>query len=263
MSQPTDYLEIEYLRDEVLAAVVPCPDFVDTVTVDTSLSSFVRVEVRDVVGGDLVYSNPIHFVRSVPARGVAAERVGVRAGEIRVFLADSFRLTSSVLESGTGDLIVTGDEDGVGLGSLWLDPGALGPPAAVPGADDWSYVGGIVQATGFSGLGSTVRFTWVPTDAPEHVGSSGLRLGPGRPNPFGDGTVVDYALPAAGWVRVEILDVTGRRVRVLELGFREAGVRRVSWDGSDEFGRETAAGVYWVRLEYDGDALVRKLARIR
>ena len=45
--------------------------------------------------------------------------------------------------------------------------------------------------------------------------------------------------------------------------FRPAGRSRLSWDGRDDDGRETAAGVYWVRLEHDGKTLVEKLARLR
>lgn len=53
---------------------------------------------------------------------------------------------------------------------------------------------------------------------------------------------------APGVQRLEIHDATGRRVRVLEDGWREAGVRHVSWDGRDEAQGRVPAGIYWVSL---------------
>ena len=59
-----------------------------------------------------------------------------------------------------------------------------------------------------------------------------------------------------------LLDVTGRRVRTLDLGFKERGLHRVRWDGTDEGGRPVAAGVYWLRLEHDGKSLTQKAVRL-
>lgn len=260
---PTAYLDIHYLRDEILSVAPVGGVFADTVAIDTTLPSVVRVEVRGAAGEDFVYGNPILFVRDVPAAGVAAERVAVRLGEIRVYLAESFRLTGAWLD-GTGALHLTGDEEPVGFGLVQIDPGVLGPPAVVVGAASWNWVGGIVTVQGFSGAGSEIVLSWTPTGVqPPGEPAHELRLAGGRPNPFGTGTIVDYALPRDGWVRLEVIDVAGRRVRVLDLAFRAAGAHRAAWDGRDEFGREVAAGVYWLRLDFDGERLLSKAVRLR
>ena len=74
--------------------------------------------------------------------------------------------------------------------------------------------------------------------------------------------LVEFVLPDRGWTRLEVLDVSGRRVRTLAAEFREAGPHRVRWDGRDEGGRSVAGGVYWVRLEHGGESLVRKAVRL-
>lgn len=72
---------------------------------------------------------------------------------------------------------------------------------------------------------------------------------PAFPNPFNPSTVIRYALPEESWVRLEVYDVLGRRVRELAEGKQPAGWHSVVWDGRDEFGREVASGVYLCMLQ--------------
>lgn len=71
-----------------------------------------------------------------------------------------------------------------------------------------------------------------------------------------------FELPEAAAARIEVLDASGRRVRQLFDG-RAEGPVRLRWDGRDDLGRETASGVYWIRLEALGRAAVRKVPLIR
>jgi hypothetical protein len=69
------------------------------------------------------------------------------------------------------------------------------------------------------------------------------------PNPFRAGTTIRFDLPQAGQTRLEIFNVAGRRVRVLENGKMNPGRYAPVWDGRDEAGRAVSPGVYFVRLE--------------
>jgi hypothetical protein len=64
-------------------------------------------------------------------------------------------------------------------------------------------------------------------------------------------------------VRVEVFDVTGRRVRRLVDGFVTPGTYRVSWTGSDERGSRVAAGVYFLRMTSGDYTKVQKVVRLR
>ncbi|MBD3298614.1 MAG: PKD domain-containing protein, partial [candidate division Zixibacteria bacterium] len=68
------------------------------------------------------------------------------------------------------------------------------------------------------------------------------------PNPFNASTLIRYDLTAEADVRLEIFDITGRRVRLLHHGHREAGTHNAVWDGRDEQGRVVASGIYFYRL---------------
>ncbi len=68
------------------------------------------------------------------------------------------------------------------------------------------------------------------------------------PSPASGQTTLRLELPVGGPVRAVILDVTGRRVRGLPDGVLGAGVHDLHWDGRDDAGRETAAGVYIAKV---------------
>jgi photosystem II stability/assembly factor-like uncharacterized protein len=68
------------------------------------------------------------------------------------------------------------------------------------------------------------------------------------PNPFRDHTSLRLELTAPGVLDVAIFDVTGRQVRRLASGRREAGIHTITWDGRDDAGHRVAAGVYQCRV---------------
>ncbi len=69
-----------------------------------------------------------------------------------------------------------------------------------------------------------------------------------HPNPFNPSTAIAVDLPRAGEVTVAVHDMSGRRIRTLAEGWRDAGSLDLSWDGRDEAGRGMGSGVYLVRV---------------
>ena len=63
------------------------------------------------------------------------------------------------------------------------------------------------------------------------------------PNPFNPVTTIEYMLPEAVRVKVEIYNTLGQVVEVLVDGGQEVGYHSVMWDGSD-----VSSGVYFCRL---------------
>jgi hypothetical protein len=85
-----------------------------------------------------------------------------------------------------------------------------------------------------------------------------------RPNPFRQGgAVIEYGVPeGVGPVRLELFDVSGRRVRALLDGESPPGYHTVSWDGRDSSGRETATGIYFIRFQAGDQVKTTKLVRV-
>jgi hypothetical protein len=98
------------------------------------------------------------------------------------------------------------------------------------------------------------------------VHSAGLPLPPPyrelvvAPIPARDGIDISFFTPAGARWRVEVLDLTGRRVRALEDGLGDGSQRSVRWDARDASGARAPAGVYWVRFVAGGSVTTRRLA---
>src|SRR4029077_14043480 len=84
-----------------------------------------------------------------------------------------------------------------------------------------------------------------------------------RPNPFDSRVALDFALPVAAPVRLEIYDVQGHRIRTLENGVLAPGHYARTWDGANASGEAARAGVYFVRFAAPGVQLTRKALLVR
>lgn len=101
------------------------------------------------------------------------------------------------------------------------------------------------------------------------TGGSGLTL-PARvmlrqntPNPFAGGTVIRFDLPHAMQAELTVYDVQGRRVRNLASGVHGAGFHEKPWDGRDDLGIPSAAGIYFYRLTTEGDTETKRMLLTR
>jgi photosystem II stability/assembly factor-like uncharacterized protein len=83
------------------------------------------------------------------------------------------------------------------------------------------------------------------------------------PNPFNPQTTIAYQLPQAGPVRLTLYNVAGQVVRRLVDQEQIAGSYRVTWDGTDEQGREVGSGVYLCRLAAGAYQQTRRLALLK
>jgi len=67
------------------------------------------------------------------------------------------------------------------------------------------------------------------------------------PNPLAETATINYTLLEKGVVLVELMDVQGRVLEVVEQGSRSGGAQTVEFNASD-----LAAGSYSIRLSVDG-----------
>ncbi len=74
-------------------------------------------------------------------------------------------------------------------------------------------------------------------------------LGGNYPNPFNPSTRIAFNLAEAGSATLQIFDLSGRLLRTLADGPREAGPQSLTFDGLDSRGRPLPSGVYLSRLK--------------
>lgn len=108
-----------------------------------------------------------------------------------------------------------------------------------------------------AGGNSGWTFSGCTADAPVLAGAT-LALSAPAPNPARGTTRVRLTLPREGRVSLELLDVTGRRVRTHDRGTLDAGTHDVTLDL-----RGLAPGVYRVRMTHGGIAQARALVVTR
>ena len=73
-------------------------------------------------------------------------------------------------------------------------------------------------------------------------------LGMPSPNPASHGTALSFRIGRPEYVRISIVDASGRSVRVIQDAMMPAGEHTRRWDGMDEGGAKVAPGLYFVNL---------------
>jgi PKD repeat protein len=83
------------------------------------------------------------------------------------------------------------------------------------------------------------------------------------PNPLNPETTISYSVAAGGMISVRIFSVSGQLIRVLSEEPATAGMYRVRWNGFDDGGRRVPSGIYFVRVEQNGESSISKLSVLR
>lgn len=83
------------------------------------------------------------------------------------------------------------------------------------------------------------------------------------PNPFRQFTTINYQLPKAGKVSINIYNITGQLVKTLVDKHVEAGSYACRWNGRDDRNRMVSNGVYFSRLVAGQTRITNKLIILR
>lgn len=274
------------------------PRLLDLVVLsDESLRSISATRASDgatLAFAEMVVANPTaHLFRADLLAPEGAETWHFRAVDLPGFPQVDGNATTDSLVIGSGVLGRPGDRlpspDGV-LCLDWLGGLSNGRwvirEEGAPTARRWRLVGpagGRVRARGptgglerltatgweavtAQGPGSEVEDGTVLRPLAGHGDSAtpaGFMLLPAVPNPFNPSTLLRLELPEAGEASLEITDLLGRRVRLLDQGPWPAGSRALRWDGADDQGLPAASGVYFARLRQGPRQAVQKLILLK
>jgi outer membrane protein assembly factor BamB len=72
---------------------------------------------------------------------------------------------------------------------------------------------------------------------------------PNSPNPFNASTTITYSLPQECRVSIEIYDILGRKIALLENRTKPAGLHHIVWKGTDDQGNSLGSNVYLFRFK--------------
>lgn len=132
------------------------------------------------------------------------------------------------------------------IGSLYsMSAGICSPDRE----DGIGYVFNGAYAEGAAALGNSMALKFTTgseyaTDVDEDAAlPSVLSLSQNYPNPFNASTQIEFSLPDANNVRLEMFDLLGRKVATVVDGRLDAGAHRITWNAGD-----MPSGVYFYRL---------------
>lgn len=116
------------------------------------------------------------------------------------------------------------------------------------------------EKNGTPGLRNTPYIPNAIDDIP--VARNSTELLQNYPNPFSEGTYIEFKFDKPGKYLVSILDVNGRILRILTGDDPISTVKTVYWDGNDNSGKPLPKGVYFYRLETNGFSKMKRMVKI-
>lgn len=145
---------------------------------------------------------------------------------------------------------------------------ATGPFNLAPGASDtaaFAIIGArtLSELKGYAQRAKSIYRQATPVEDDDLPLPSDFALAQNYPNPFNPMTQIEFALPRAGAVRLEVINTLGQTVATLLDADRPAGTHIVQWYGLDDSGNEVASGVYFYRLTTAQRTEVRKMMLLK
>jgi len=86
-----------------------------------------------------------------------------------------------------------------------------------------------------------------------------LEFAGARPNPMPGSGELEFDMPRSGYVKLQLYDLDGRRVKTIVDGEVGAGHHAEIWDGRTDSGARVGAGIYWARFQAAGTTITRRL----
>jgi hypothetical protein len=83
------------------------------------------------------------------------------------------------------------------------------------------------------------------------------------PNPFNPNTQIGYALPKEEYVTLLIFDLLGREVITLVDEVQSPGYRTINWNGMDNLGNNSGAGMYFYHLTAGNFSHTKKMVLLK
>lgn len=120
---------------------------------------------------------------------------------------------------------------------------------------------------GMTGFTPAFRYGQIVIGNPAEVRSDALPenycLSQNYPNPFNPSTNIEFSLPEAGHVSLEIYNILGQQIRKLLDDDFDAGQYSIIWDGENSSGLDVPSGTYFYKLTANDFVQTKKMLLIR
>ena len=83
------------------------------------------------------------------------------------------------------------------------------------------------------------------------------------PNPFNPTATISFSLPVGGKAELELYNLKGQKIVTLSEGLMPSGKHSISFNGCDEYGRNLASGIYFLRLQHTAGIITKKITLLK
>ena len=83
------------------------------------------------------------------------------------------------------------------------------------------------------------------------------------PNPFNPSTTIGFQMTSPGYVKVQIFNVKGEKIRTLVSQQYQAGMHHVVWDGTNDAQQLVSNGIYFYRMKFNNTSQTKKLLFVK
>ena len=131
---------------------------------------------------------------------------------------------------------------------------------------------GLYVAGGYSGgapvndheVFHTGKTTGIEEQPGQSTGPLTFGFAPNMPNPVSGYTAIQYTTTKSGKASLKVYDGLGRLVRTLvDRSIEPAGSKTVYWNGKDDARRDVANGVYFLKLDAQGETATQKMILVK
>ncbi len=103
---------------------------------------------------------------------------------------------------------------------------------------------------------------WETDDEAPSV-SQAISLDQNFPNPFNPETTIGFSVPSDMNAELAVYNVRGQKIKTLFDGRAQKGNNSVTWNGTDESGKNVSSGVYFYRLNADSKVMTQKMVLMK
>lgn len=126
---------------------------------------------------------------------------------------------------------------------------------------DSSAVQGLIEAGGYVGPCDTRKFISGNDDATTSLNNKVSAVNV-YPNPFNEATMFEVKLSTASQVKIEILDITGKKVAELTNTMFASGTHQFNWNGTNAAGNAVSSGLYFCRIATGDQVQTLKIQKL-
>lgn len=168
------------------------------------------------------------------------------------------------LRSMIDDVELHWSQNGEEIRAAWIDlTGANTIRAGNYGILEIDGKAEIVSVLGADENSNGVTFEIVNHATKEEILPREYSLTQNHPNPFNPSTTIEFGLPKASDVQLEIYNIAGQKVATLVNSRLEAGNHSVTWDSRSTSGEPLASGIYLYRLKADTFVETKKMMLLK